>query len=37
MSGKELTALKASRESPASTMSGYPMLLVGLLAIGMTV
>ena len=36
MSAKELTALKASRESPASTMSGYPMLLVGLLAIGMT-
>ena len=37
MSANQLTALKASRENPASTLSGYPMLLVGLLAIAMTI
>lgn len=34
MSAQELTGLKASKERPASTLSGYPMLLVLLLAVG---
>lgn len=34
MSAQELTGLKASKERLASTLSGYPMLLVLLLAVG---
>jgi len=34
VSAQELTGLKASKERPASTLSGYPMLLVLLLAVG---
>lgn len=34
MSAQEMTGLKASKERPASTLSGYPMLLVLLLAVG---
>lgn len=34
MSAQELTGLKASKERPASALSGYPMLLVLLLAVG---
>ena len=33
MSAQEPTGLKASKERPASTLSGYPMLLVALMAI----
>jgi regulator of protease activity HflC (stomatin/prohibitin superfamily) len=33
----ELVALKTSREREASSLSGYPMLLVGLLAIAMAI
>lgn len=35
MSARDSLALKASNERPASTLSGYPMLLLGLLAVMM--
>ena len=37
MAKKDLMALKVSKERPASTMSGYPMLLVALAAVGLVI